>query len=658
MSQGIVNIDRRGFLKGLGVVGAGVAGAGLYGSSAAHALAPRPVSAPAGRVSLWNDPSSWPNGKVPGKGDIAVVDRPILLSGVAEVAGVRIEPTGTLQLAPTVTSWLRSSGNVVVRGALVLRPASAEVEHKITFVGIDETRFVGGHAHAPIDGDVGLWVTENGILDAAGSTKKSWTNLVDGVTKGSRKLVVRDATGWRVGDRIAITPTVAPDPNPKSDAHARAYDEVTITAISGTTITIDKALANPHPVAADSYGNRWTAEVLNLSRNVVIEGTASGRAHVIFLHTMQPQQLSDIELRHVGPRESWVNDNGKRKMRGVKGRYALHFHMNGDHSRGTVVRNVVVHDAGNHSFVPHTSHGVTFEGCVSHNTWSDPFWWDVVDRGDKQEDTNDITYRGCVASLVNGETGSPEAYRMTGFHLGKGEPNSNVAIDCVAVGIGDGNETSGFQWPELSRGIWEFNGCLAHNNVMHGILSWQNTEDIHVIRSFGAYHNGVSGIAHGAYSNFWLYEDCDLYANRYSGLEIHAVTRQTKTTKRYYKAPYPLLTFRRFRIDGGGTSTYGITSEGHRLPAEEGVPVLVADTDVRGATTTSFRMGPWDNREEYEIVDCRFDGVQFQIDSKANPTSHARVRNLNGEGKQFAVWPTAAGKGTAQKSWNAVVRTL
>ncbi len=1108
MSQGIVNIDRRGFLKGLGVVGAGVAGAGLYGSSAAHALAPRPVSAPAGRVSLWNDPSSWPNGKVPGKGDIAVVDRPILLSGVAEVAGVRIEPTGTLQLAPTVTSWLRSSGNVVVRGALVLRPASAEVEHKITFVDVDETRFVGGDAHEPIDSDVGLWVVEGGVLDAVGTPKTAWSRLSDGAAKGTRKLALHDASGWQAGDRVVVTPTVAPAADTSSTAHALAYDDGTVAAVAGGSVTLGAALAQPHPAAADSFGNRWTPEVLNLTRNVVIEGTDKGRAHILFVATTRPQRLRDVELRHLGPA-------------GVLGRYPLHFHRAGSASQGTTVSNVVAHDCGNHAFVPHSSHGITFEGCVAHDVVGTPFWWDPTQAETAPEPTDGITFRACVASLVHADeelpvqevadpapfhcegldivptsdgavvtvtfrdeakaiadlesgaltltlTGAPatkegplswrvttadnvllrftatmqaidqngkkkkvvhplpawvqrkpykvikltegnlqrqidqapngseligtgtyqgpvnlrdrhglvlrniklaigedrgwnlegsssitfedcsvegshteadggyvpyahgfaingshqirlarcsvkgawgdfvyvgseinkgghglfsnipshdvlvescdfyscgrqgfgitsadrlrildctagdigrslidiepghvfdpvrsvsidglrltgnvrnnflamhgsayhvqnievtnaqlgvhspirvsvtgnsqrrglrlhnlvseavlgnphaavtvagwedvevtdcrgwmqsdrgspfvrlencygyriegnstkdsprgnkpkqaqghtveaeiawwqghrsegDPYRVVhldrgqhnvvvgaainpdpehrpgaeprhgvaGFYLGTCTPGANVAESCVAVGV-TGEESSGFCWPGLSQAVWTFSGNIAHNNANHGLLAWQDTDSVGVVSGAVAYHNGAAGILHGGAANLWRYEDCDLYGNRGAGIEVHAVSRRTSGTEKVYgTAAHPLLTFRRLRVDGAGLSTDGFRSRRHRFGARAGMPALVEDCDVRSVTRTSFAMGPWDTREEYELVDCRFTAPALHLHPAMNPTSVGRVRNLNGDGKTYQVWSRSSRQpGAARPEWGAAV---
>jgi hypothetical protein len=36
---------------------------------------------------------------------------------------------------------------------------------------------------------------------------------------------------------------------------------------------------------------------------------------------------------------------------------------------------VVVRNADSHVFVPHASHVVTFERCISHNAFENAYWW-------------------------------------------------------------------------------------------------------------------------------------------------------------------------------------------------------------------------------------------------------------------------------------------
>ena len=67
--------------------------------------------------------------------------------------------------------------------------------------------FEGGHSDMPMDTDVGLWVVEGGLLDAAGAEKTAWTHLAEAALAGDTTVVVDDATGWEVGDEVVITLT-------------------------------------------------------------------------------------------------------------------------------------------------------------------------------------------------------------------------------------------------------------------------------------------------------------------------------------------------------------------------------------------------------------------------------------------------------------------
>ena len=142
---------------------------------------------------------------MPGPSDVAVIDRDVLLDVDATVAGVQIAGGASLQYDPAASRHLASSGNVVVAGRLVLRPVDVSVVHRLEFVDVDEDRFEGGHSDMPMDTDVGLWVVEGGLLDAAGAEKTAWTHLAEAALAGDTTVVVDDATGWEVGDEVVIT---------------------------------------------------------------------------------------------------------------------------------------------------------------------------------------------------------------------------------------------------------------------------------------------------------------------------------------------------------------------------------------------------------------------------------------------------------------------
>ena len=304
---------------------------------------------------------------------------------------------------------------MVVEGRLVMRPASAEVDHLLVFQGVDEGRMVGGGMDV-VKADVGLWVMGAGTLDLAGTARRAWTRLTGAVAAGTTRLALQDApTGWRPGDELLVAPTLAPD----QPDNWKAYSAAKVRSVSGRNVTLDRPTSFAHPavdVVTDAGSGRvQTAEVLNLTRNVRIEGTPGHRSHV-FVRSSSPQKVKGVAIRHMGPRKK-----AEEFTELVLGRYGLHLHMCGDGSRGSEVEGVVIRDTGSHTFVPHLSNGIAFRDCISHNTFEDAFWWDgAPDTRTPGSPSHDILYERCVASLVQYDPPF-RGFTLTGFSLGRGQ---------------------------------------------------------------------------------------------------------------------------------------------------------------------------------------------------------------------------------------------
>lgn len=407
---------------------------------------------------------------------------------------------------PDATTTVTVTENVVVRGTLVMRPASPDVVHTLRFEGVDESRYRGGGMDV-LDTDVGLWVM--GVLDVRGTAKTAWMRLAGAASAGDASLTLaQEPSGWRAGDRLLVVPT-ARDATSPSDFEVR-----TIGAVEGGRVTLTAPLEADRPTVAGQ-----TAEVANLTRNVVIEGTGSGsfdpaengRAHVMVMSS-QPQKISHAALRLLGPRH---NTDGITKGRhitdGVLGRYPLHFHHMGDAARGSIIDGVVVEQSGNHAFVPHASHGVTIRNSVAYDVWEDAFWWDPPpERGNDVNDSYNIVWDQNLVAIVRDD---PEfrGNRLAAFRLGDGV--GSVLTNSVATGVQGSKSASGFHWPEHGHAVWRFAGNTAHNNRVNGIFVWQNDGLDHLIERFVAYHNGAAGIDHGAYSNDYVYRDVTLVGN-------------------------------------------------------------------------------------------------------------------------------------------------
>ncbi|WP_344444615.1 hypothetical protein [Kitasatospora nipponensis] len=538
----------------------------------------------------------------------------------ATVAGLLIEPGGSLSFAADRDLTLQSTGNVEVRGALLLAPGG-EHTHCLRFPAVDERRFQGG-AMTVLASDTGLWVTGAGYLRLDGAAKTAWARAAGPLEAGDGTVTLAAApAGWLPGDELALAPTEPPD----RDGFSEHYDLRTVRAVQGATVTLDAPLEHPHPLVTVG-GAALGAEVLNLTRSVRIEGTAQGRAHV-HLTSSRPCDLRHAALRWLGPRtatgETWRSAQGDTPVTApVLGRYALHFHQLGDSSRGTVVEGVVVRDAGNHAFVPHASHGIAFRACVSHDTWEDAYWWDgPVDTRTPQVPSDDLVYEGCVASRAVLDP-NPRAYRLTGFSLGAGRGGS--VRDCVAVGVQGATGASGYEWPENSEGVWTFERCLAHNNLQDGIFVWLNAQQQHTVTGFVGYHNGGWGIEHGAYLNDFDYRAAVLHGNAAGGVLIHALGRDRGTT------------FDGLLIDAAGQSDYAVATARHVLAGEQ---VTVSRSRLTGyrraaVAAAATRDGAPD---DLAVLDCDLgDGQAIWLDPAApaptglllRPAGQSTTRNL------------------------------
>lgn len=100
------------------------------------------------KTGNWSDPTTWNTGAVPGQGDavtIAPATSVTYDTNAAVVSGLNIK--GELKFNPAVGNLLQTSGNVVVEGRLVMRPANAGVNHTLRFINVNEAAFVGGLSH-------------------------------------------------------------------------------------------------------------------------------------------------------------------------------------------------------------------------------------------------------------------------------------------------------------------------------------------------------------------------------------------------------------------------------------------------------------------------------------------------------------------------------
>lgn len=356
-------------------------------------------------------------------------------------------------VVPDGETWLigpgvQIAGNLrTVGGTIAMRPGSS-----LKFLGANPEEYVGGgQTYAPeFARDIGLWIGDQGVLDIRGTPKTTWNRT------GS------DPT-WAPSDEYWITPTDVGDYQPR-----RWYP------------------GNPVPQVDPRVP---AAEVINVTRDIVIEGPAH-----IHMHSQRPQRIEYVQLRGMG-----VSRSGGP----VLGRYALHLHFSINGSRGTIIRGVGAVNSTGRVFVPHASHGITMTDNVSVNSFAEGLWWD------KGDDTNDLLVdRLCVSGVfmpreVSGQTSRHAAVALTS--------GTNMVIRNSVVSAARENKLSvGFDWPENAgpHPVWGFEeGNVAHNNYGPGVRFWTNGNAAHVVGNTITYRNRQAGVETGAYANAIRYHD-------------------------------------------------------------------------------------------------------------------------------------------------------
>lgn len=527
-------------------------------------------------------------------GDVVISDS-VFLDTDAEVNSLTIMPGGELIFDPGTSRTLVSHGNIEVRaGKLQMRPDNSFIVHRVSFPSVVENNFVGGGTSV-LSTDVGLWVTEGGVLDLQGTDKTSWQN-------GS----VVNST-WNDNDEIIIAPIGSAAPGPEGQNWS---------AIRATPST-----AAGIPLTDEDYG--FETEVGNLTRNVIIGGSPQGFSHVIFLGGTSGfcarQTIRNVRFEYVSPED-------------ILGRYGLHFHHCKDSSRGTIISGVVVDHVGDRAFVPHASHGITIEESIASDVDSDGggagvLWWDPdTIQSYPSNASHDTTYRRIF--IVD--------FGTKGFNLGQG--TGNRIIDSVAAGSSATGAANAFEWPSQSNGqpnVWEFIRNRAHNIRMRCIRSWQNDVNDHLVSRFVGVRCGQGGFLAGAYGNSYHYSDMIIQVDGGgAAISIHA-------TSRYVAHADPIIIERMHVL----RANVGIESASHNADLKD-QRQLVRDIKLENITDRAIRYNENLNAHPSQIdfIRITLDGNDitendFEFDT-AHPGTSLRYEERDGT---VHLWNPSAG---------------
>jgi hypothetical protein len=187
--------------------------------------------------------------------------------------------------------------------------------------------------------------TDDATVEIHGAKlNRTWTLLTKTVSAGDNSIeVADDVSDWKVGDKITVAPTGI-----QSDSSTESF---AIESISGNTITLDGSFSSPRLGKAD---RRLQAEVMNLSRNIVVTGddfdSNDYGLHMIF---NSYARVSYTRVEKCG-------------QKNIKGRYCMHMHIIHDCPECLFLGNVA-EDGRQRGFVVHGTHNAQVRDCIVHN---------------------------------------------------------------------------------------------------------------------------------------------------------------------------------------------------------------------------------------------------------------------------------------------------
>jgi hypothetical protein len=460
------------------------------------------------------------------------------VSGDESVNKLYIAAGDVCEFDPAVSSTLRvTDGSILVHGTLRMHPNSNNVTHRIIFENVNEAGFKGGGlgptgtSDPILATDPGLWAVRDGVLDIVGTETTGWTRDPS------------SATAWNNASELRITPTKV------NDFDSRTWE-----------------LGDPVPRAFDAVPS---AEVFNITRNVIIGGTPQGRSHV-FIRTNGPQTIKYANFEHTGPRCSCSGAENGEKNGPIVGRWGVHFHMMDDASRGSLVEGVVVSRSAGRGFVPHTSHGITFRDTVAYDVEAGGYWWDVNDKTTRHPTEHTLFEHALAVDTTS-----------NGFFLPDSTiAGSNVIRDSVAAGVEPetfSTTVAGFQWASRGDGAWLTEDVVSHNNRRNW-YRWNN-HSIPEMSVDTTIYNGQAGFMHGAYKANHLYDGMVMRGDLLEWKTAAGTPKESATAKASPKGMGGLVDF---DIDVVGRYPQAVLLAGAQVSGSQ--PTVFVDGKMSGYT--------------------------------------------------------------------------
>lgn len=326
----------------------------------------------------WSNASTWSPIGVPGPGDDVVIasnTTVTLASTTADLGFVHIK--GTLTNASRTANLELRANRIEIYSAGTLQLGTQAT----TYLGNARIVLLANASEASYE-LASLIAQPNSTLDLHGQDRGTpWTVLGEStpavpesttVSPGSATLFT--PVSWGAGDSVALVSNDYYRPySTFPDARVAEFVNLNSVTANGYQINFSGSLAQQHFAGIDR-GVTMRAEVALMNRNIVVTGSGQTPfGHVMFMGTSANSSAAS------GPtvRLSWARFENLGKY-GIRGRYPLHFHLNGNArtSGRNFIRNCVVAHSSNRSFVIHGTNQVDLTGNIAYDVVGHSYYFE------------------------------------------------------------------------------------------------------------------------------------------------------------------------------------------------------------------------------------------------------------------------------------------
>jgi len=379
----------------------------------------------------WFSGATWVGGIVPGASNVAKIAQghTVTIDDTSAIA-YTISVNGKLAFSTGVDTSLKVTNlQVMSTGVLEVGTAAVPIDANVTAQIVIANSPFGNGVSDPDQFGTGIIVF--GKLTMHGSVKTpTFVRLATEPNANDTTLTLSaPVSGWTIGDRLVLPDTrhikeseVTPSNGWRNAINQ--WEERTVQAISGTTLTLNSPLQYDHLGARDLNGVLdFLPHVGNLTRNVVVrsESATGTRGHMLGIHT------ADVDIRYALFRDMGrttyepLSTEGGAASNHI-GRYPIHIHhLSGPPPSATPANGFQFTLVGN---------------AVDGGSVETKFKWGITVHGSHYGLIRDnVVYNYNGASIAT-EDGS-ESFNVfdRNFALrGIGEPNNSVSEARMALG--------------------------------------------------------------------------------------------------------------------------------------------------------------------------------------------------------------------------------